>query len=154
VEALFLFYKIENWYTTVNCNNQGDKQIWKIFSKNSTGFRLYRHIVEHTTYKKQNKHSSELPTQERSHGHSPPLAPAANRTDNKCNIWQSRKIHSDKNNQNRHKKRRNQLLPSDDTAVFVNNKRLTRDLAKVVWYEVDKEQAHDHLTSHKGLTDN
>jgi hypothetical protein len=27
VEALFLFYKIENWYTTVNCNNQGDKQI-------------------------------------------------------------------------------------------------------------------------------
>ena len=34
-----------------------------------------------------------------------------------------------------------QLLPSEDAAVFVNNKKLTRDFEKTVRYEVGKEQA-------------
>ena len=35
------------------------------------------------------------------------------------------------------------LLPSEDTAVFINNRKLTRDLAKTVRYEVGKEQARN-----------
>ena len=45
-----------------------------------------------------------------------------------------------------------QLFPSEDTAVFVNNRKLTRDLSKAVWYEVEKEQAHKYLICHKGWT--
>ena len=32
------------------------------------------------------------------------------------------------------------LLPNEDTAVFSNNRKLTRDLVKAVWYEVGKEK--------------
>ena len=43
-----------------------------------------------------------------------------------------------------------QLIPSEDAAVFVNNRKLTRDLAKTVRYKVGKEQACNYLINHKG----
>jgi hypothetical protein len=46
-----------------------------------------------------------------------------------------------------------QLLPSEDAAVCVNNRKQTRELAKIVWYKVCKEQAFRCLTSHEGWTD-
>ena len=46
-----------------------------------------------------------------------------------------------------------QLLPSEDAAVFVNNRKLTRDLAKVVRYEVGKEKVCKYLTPQEGWTD-
>ena len=45
-----------------------------------------------------------------------------------------------------------QLLPIKDTAVFVNNRKLTRDLAKTVRYEVGKEQARNYLINQEGWT--
>ena len=45
-----------------------------------------------------------------------------------------------------------QLLPSEDAAVFVNNRKLTRDLAKTVRYKVGKEQAHNYLINQEGWT--
>ena len=45
-----------------------------------------------------------------------------------------------------------QLLPSEDAAVFVNNRKLTRDLAKTVRYEVGKEQARNYLMNKEGWT--
>ena len=39
----------------------------------------------------------------------------------------------------------NQLLPSEEAAVFVDNMKLIRDLAKVVRYKVRKKQARDYL---------
>ena len=45
-----------------------------------------------------------------------------------------------------------QLLPSKDATVFVNNRKLTRDLAKTVRYEVGKEQAHNYLINQDDLT--
>ena len=35
----------------------------------------------------------------------------------------------------------NQMLPSEDTAVFVNNRKLTRDLVKTVRYKVGKNKS-------------
>lgn len=46
-----------------------------------------------------------------------------------------------------------QLLPSEDDAVFVNNRKLTGDLGKDVRYEVGKEKARDHLTSSENWSD-
>ena len=34
-----------------------------------------------------------------------------------------------------------QRLPSEDTAIFANNKKLTKDLGKAMMYNVEKEQA-------------
>ena len=45
-----------------------------------------------------------------------------------------------------------QLLSSEDAAVFVNNRKLTRDLAKTGRYEVGKEEAHNYLTNKEGCT--
>ena len=36
-----------------------------------------------------------------------------------------------------------QLLPSEDVAVFVNNRKLTRDLAQTVRYKVRKDEAQN-----------
>ena len=47
----------------------------------------------------------------------------------------------------------NQLLPGGDVAMFINNRKLTRDLAEVVWYEVGKEKAPVYLPSHKDWTE-
>ena len=38
-----------------------------------------------------------------------------------------------------------QRLPSEDTAIFANNKKLTKDLGKAMMYNVEKEQAQNHL---------
>ena len=56
-----------------------------------------------------------------------------------------------KSNHNRNKKKGNP--PGEDATMFVNNKKLTRDLAKAVRYKVGKKQAHNHLTSHEGWID-
>ena len=45
-----------------------------------------------------------------------------------------------------------QLLPSDDTAVFVNTRKLIRYLAKAVQYGVGKDIACKCLTSQEGWT--
>ena len=45
-----------------------------------------------------------------------------------------------------------QLIPSEDAAVFVDNRKLTRDLAKTVRYEVGKEQARNWLINQEGRT--
>ena len=45
-----------------------------------------------------------------------------------------------------------QLLPSKDAAVFVNNMKLTRDLAKTVRYEVEKEEARNYPMNKEGWT--
>ena len=46
-----------------------------------------------------------------------------------------------------------QLLFSEDAVVFVNNGKLTRDLAKAVRYKVGKEKTCEYLTSQEGWTD-
>jgi hypothetical protein len=46
-----------------------------------------------------------------------------------------------------------QLLPSKDWTVFVNNRKLTRDLTKAVQYEAGKEKYCEYLTSCDGWTD-
>ena len=43
-------------------------------------------------------------------------------------------------------------LPHEDTAVFVDNRKLTRDLAKAVRYKVGKEQARNYLINQEGWT--
>ena len=45
-----------------------------------------------------------------------------------------------------------QLLPSENTAVFVDNRKLTRDLSKAVKYKVGKEQAGNYLKSQEDWT--
>ena len=45
-----------------------------------------------------------------------------------------------------------QLLPHEDAAVFVDNRKLTRDLAKTVRYKVGKEQAQHYLINQEGWT--
>ena len=47
-----------------------------------------------------------------------------------------------------------QLLPSEDAAVFGNNKKLTRDLAKTVRYERGKEHTRNCFTHQEGWTSN
>ena len=43
-----------------------------------------------------------------------------------------------------------QLIPTEDAAVFVSNRKLTRDLAKTVRYEVGKEEARNYLMNEEG----
>ena len=45
-----------------------------------------------------------------------------------------------------------QLLPHEDTAVFVDNRKLTRDLAKTVRYKAGKEQTHTYFINQQGWT--
>ena len=45
-----------------------------------------------------------------------------------------------------------QLLPSEDAAVFVNNRMLTRGVAKTVRRKVGKEHARNYLISAEGWT--
>jgi hypothetical protein len=45
-----------------------------------------------------------------------------------------------------------QMLPSEDTAVFVNNRKLTRYLENEVCCEVGREKACKCLTSQEGWT--
>ena len=45
-----------------------------------------------------------------------------------------------------------QLLPNEEAAVFVNNRKLTRDLAKTVRYKVGKKQARSYLINQEGWT--
>ena len=51
------------------------------------------------------------------------------------------------------RREKKQLLHSEDAAVFVNNRNLTSNLAKVVRYGVDKEKACKYLTSQGCWTD-
>ena len=43
-----------------------------------------------------------------------------------------------------------QLLPGEDAAVFANNLKLTRELAKIVRYKVGKEEARNYFMNKEG----
>ena len=38
-----------------------------------------------------------------------------------------------------------QLLPGEDIAVFIRDKKLTSDLSKAIWFEVRREKTKDFL---------
>ena len=48
------------------------------------------------------------------------------------------------------RRKRKQLLPHEDAVVFVDNRKLTRDLAKTVRHELVKEQARNYLINQEG----
>ena len=50
------------------------------------------------------------------------------------------------------RRNRKQLLHSEDAAVFVDNRRLTRELEKAVRYTVGKEHACDYLINQEDWT--
>ena len=61
----------------------------------------------------------------------------------RCNILAKRAVHRAIATGMRREGK--QLLPSEDAAMSVNNRKLTRDLTKTVRYKVGREQARNYL---------
>ena len=112
IAALCMFYNIKNWYTIVNCDNQGaismsERNLRRI-QPDSSCADILRNLGN---IKKQDERSNQVPACGRSHGQIPPLATAVVGAENECDVRHISKVGSVKSNQNKHEERRKAIAP-------------------------------------------
>ena len=146
-----MFYNIKNWHTPVKCDHEGaihmSKMILRRLHLGSSCADFLRNL-----HKIRNNMSVTIKYQHEDSHMDKYLLWCHIALEQKMNI---RCVNLSKRSGYRvivtgMKRKGNQLLPSGDTPVSVNNRKLVRDLAKSVRHEVGKGKVRDHLAYQDG----
>ena len=153
IAALYEFYNMHNWHTTINCDNEGAIKMSKRNLRRSRPGCSCADILRNP--RNTRKEKSVNIKYRHVDGHMDKYLifcqlTLEQKVNTRCNILAKRAVHRAIATGMRREEK--QMLPSEDAAVFVNNRKLTRDLAKTVRYEVGKEQIRNYLINQEGWT--